>query len=297
MNIWVTVYAAAFLAITIGLNYAFEFEDTVLDRFIGTPRGLVYFTLFFAVAYYGMAVPVLWLGQNRGALFNRMFWVKSFLFIVILGTAIAFYHHFLLDVSSTGSERYFLRKLLANSKNFIAMLVPLALMKVWFDRRSGTGFYGINSKPFDWKTYALLVAAMLPLVTGAAMHPSFDHNYPTFKPWRINEAFGLSRLQMTALYELVYGLDFITIELIFRGALVIGMTRLLGKDAVLPMVSAYAFLHFGKPLGETLGSVFGGYILGVVALRTQSIWGGCIVHIGLAYAMELAAFVKHYAND
>lgn len=284
----------SFLALTVALNYTFDFEDGVMDRFIGSPLGMVYFVLFFAVAYYGMAVPTLWLGGNSTVLRSRTFWVKSFLFLVILGCAIAFYHHFLLDVSNTASERYFLRSILYNSKNFIAIAVPLLLMKVWFDRRSGDGFYGINTKPFDWKTYALLVALMLPLVIGAAMHPSFNNNYPTFKPWRINEAFGLSRLQMTLLYELVYGLDFVTIELMFRGALVIGMSRLMGKDAVLPMVSTYAFLHFGKPLGETLGSVFGGYVLGVVALRTRSIWGGCIVHIGLAYSMELAAFVKHY---
>jgi len=42
------------------------------------------------------------------------------------------------------------------------------------------------------------------------------------------------------------------------------------------MVVAYASIHFGKPLGETIPSVFGGYLLGVLALYTRSIWGGLL---------------------
>ena len=72
------------------------------------------------------------------------------------------------------------------------------------------------------------------------------------------------------------------------------MAKILGKDAVLPMVVTYAFLHFGKPLGETVGSIFGGYILGVIALRTKHIFGGCIIHIGVAYLMEVMALWQHY---
>ena len=58
------------------------------------------------------------------------------------------------------------------------------------------------------------------------------------------------------------------------------------------MVVCYASLHFGKPLGETIGSIFGGYILGVLALQTRSIWGGIIVHVGVAWLMDLAALLQ-----
>ena len=49
-------------------------------------------------------------------------------------------------------------------------------------------------------------------------------------------------------------------------------------------------LHFGKPLGECISSVFGGYILGVIALYSRNIWGGVVLHMGVAALMELAAF-------
>jgi hypothetical protein len=38
--------------------------------------------------------------------------------------------------------------------------------------------------------------------------------------------------------------------------------------------------------------VIGGYILGVVAYETKSIWGGVIVHLGIAWMMEVVAFAQ-----
>jgi hypothetical protein len=99
---------------------------------------------------------------------------------------------------------------------------------------------------------------------------------------------------MTAIYEFIYGFDFIFVELVFRGALVIGMASILGKDAILPMVSVYCFLHFGKPAGEAISSIFGGYILGVIAYYSRSIVGGCIIHIGVAFSMEIVALIQYY---
>jgi membrane protease YdiL (CAAX protease family) len=82
------------------------------------------------------------------------------------------------------------------------------------------------------------------------------------------------------------------VELAFRGFLVIGMARWLGTRAVLPMAVMYCVLHFGKPMGEAIASFFGGYILGVLALRSRSIWGGVVVHLGLAWMMEFAAYLQ-----
>ena len=74
------------------------------------------------------------------------------------------------------------------------------------------------------------------------------------------------------------------------------MASVLGKDAILPMVATYAFLHFGKPMAETIGSIFGGYILGIIALQTRSIIGGVIIHMGVAIAMDLAAYIQHFKS-
>lgn len=94
------------------------------------------------------------------------------------------------------------------------------------------------------------------------------------------------------IYELAYGLDFVTVEFLFRGFMVIGLMHVVGRRAVLAMAVVYCFLHFGKPAGEAISSIFGGYILGVIAFETRSIWGGIIVHLGIAWMMEIIGFVQ-----
>jgi len=65
------------------------------------------------------------------------------------------------------------------------------------------------------------------------------------------------------------------------------LSRILGGHVVLPMVATYMFLHYGKPLAESISSVFGGYILGIISLYTRKIWGGIMIHVGIAWLMEL----------
>jgi hypothetical protein len=96
---------------------------------------------------------------------------------------------------------------------------------------------------------------------------------------------------VVAAYELAYGFDFISTEYFFRGFLVIGLYRYLGPQVLLPMAASYAVLHFGKPMAEAISSLFGGYILGVIAIHHRSIWGGVVVHVGLAWMMEFAGFL------
>jgi membrane protease YdiL (CAAX protease family) len=54
------------------------------------------------------------------------------------------------------------------------------------------------------------------------------------------------------------------------------------------MVVVYAMIHFEKPLLEAISSIAGGFVLGVIAERTRSIYGGVIVHLGIAWMMEIA---------
>jgi membrane protease YdiL (CAAX protease family) len=53
-------------------------------------------------------------------------------------------------------------------------------------------------------------------------------------------------------------------------------------------VVVYAMIHFEKPLLEAISSIVGGTVLGVISHRTRSIYGGVILHLGIAYMMEMA---------
>jgi membrane protease YdiL (CAAX protease family) len=88
-------------------------------------------------------------------------------------------------------------------------------------------------------------------------------------------------------FEFSYGIDFLTIEAFFRGFVVLAFARYVGKDAILPMAAFYCAIHFGKPLFECITSYIGGIMLGVIVYNTKSIWGGLIVHLGMAWLLEL----------
>ena len=55
------------------------------------------------------------------------------------------------------------------------------------------------------------------------------------------------------------------------------------------MVVPYCMVHFGKPVPEVVGAIFAGIILGTLALRTRSIWCGVLIHISVAWTMDLLA--------
>jgi membrane protease YdiL (CAAX protease family) len=90
---------------------------------------------------------------------------------------------------------------------------------------------------------------------------------------------------------LFYGFDFVFIEFFFRGFLLLAFYRHFGWSCLMPMACFYVSIHFGKPLGETISSFFGGSILGILAIRTGSIAGGIIVHLGVAWLMEITALL------
>ena len=117
--------------------------------------------------------------------------------------------------------------------------------------------------------------------------------YPLFKYPAVAEYLGIPQFVSVAIYELAYGWGFISTELLFRGFFVIGMAHILGRHAIVPMCITYAFIHFGKPAGETISAIFGGYLLGAIAYKSRNIWGGIIIHIGLAWLMELTASIQN----
>jgi hypothetical protein len=46
-------------------------------------------------------------------------------------------------------------------------------------------------------------------------------------------------------------------------------------------------------MGECISSFFGGLILGVVIYHTRTIFGGLMVHLGIAWMMELGGYLGH----
>lgn len=293
------LYVLFFLLATFYFNFTYNtakdsFEDVVIDGQKTRGMRMLAHFLFFAFAYYGVIVPKLLLTKQFDKLKNKHFWFKSLVMVGLIGICggILDVYEIYNSLESRTDARY-LTKILTNIRRLVLYTIPLFLLKYYYDREQN-GLYGLTVKGVSFKPYLYMLAIMLPLITAASFLPSFLKQYPTLKPWLVPEAFGLAKWQMVVIYELVYGMDFMFVELMFRGALIIGLVKILGKDAVLPMAVMYGFLHFGKPMGEAISSVFGGYLLGTFAYYSRNIWGGVFIHMGIAYSMEFTAFIQHW---
>ena len=136
-----------------------------------------------------------------------------------------------------------------------------------------------------------MLLMMVPLIATASTQADFLATYPKIKLIEGLTNDGGLHWWHKLLFELSYGSDFITIELFFRGFLVLAFIKFAGKEAILPMACFYCTIHFGKPLGECISSYFGGILLGIVVFNTRSILGGLLVHLGIAWMMELGGYI------
>jgi len=283
---------ALWLALLLSVNYYLDFEDSYIDSFQDDPRWpLMYFSLY-ATAYYGSVGLWTYFHRRLAVWCNRDFWLRSGTALVCYSIYAGFYGHVTWSQQLFGGQVFvFLYYCFRNLQSVLTIVLPLYLFYKLIDRNP-SNFYGMVPKRKGLALYGLMLALMVPLITLASFQPDFLAAYPTYKDTNANEFFNVPEWVTALVYEFCYGWDFVPTELLFRGFLVIGMNRVLGRGAVLPMVVWYCTIHFGRPLGEAVSSIFGGYLLGVLALSTRSIWGGLLIHIGIAWGMEIAAFLQ-----
>lgn len=174
----------------------------------------------------------------------------------------------------------------------LLVITLLLIYPIWlkFDKKQQP-FYGFSSKGVKWKPYWILLFLMLPLIALASTQADFLAVYPKMQAVTGSNYEVQFSLWQKLLFEIAYGIDFINIEFFFRGFLILAFMKWAGKDCILPMACFYCAIHFGKPLGECISSYFGGMILGIIVYHTRSIYGGLMVHLGIAWLMELGGFI------
>ena len=171
------------------------------------------------------------------------------------------------------------------------IIMSFMLFIIWKLFYSRESFFGFTIKNFNWKPYLIMLLIMVPLIAIASTQPDFLSMYPKLADIDPVLYSVENKWFYRLLHELSYGSDFISVELFFRGFLILAFLKVAGKDAILPMACFYCTIHFGKPLGECISSYFGGMILGVVVYHTRSIIGGLMVHLGIAWLMEIGGYI------
>jgi len=160
----------------------------------------------------------------------------------------------------------------AATQLFYYLLVPLAAG--WLLFRDKPSDYGIRIG--RWKLAIILttaaLAAMALILYGAGKMPEFRSYYH-------RNAIDWSELLLgAALYMFAW-------EFLFRGYMLFGLEKSIGKSAIFVQAIPFVLLHLGKPFLETLACIPGGFILGYVSYRTRSFLPCFIIHLGIYVMM------------
>jgi hypothetical protein len=240
---------------------------------------LLYF-IPFATAFllqYFFVKPAPWFG-------NPWFWTILLLAPAFFAFRVNFsFHEGFINSRCSPPDRIFYLRSISWVIRVLVLLLPVFF--IWWLKDRGTQpFYGAaplgNVRP-----YLLMLLIMVPLLALASTQSDFLQTYPKAKVlagqsgWRY------------VVFELCYGFDFVSIEFFFRGFLILGLLHICGPHAIIPAACFYCTIHFGKPLGEAISSFWGGLLLGIVSYHTGSVWGGLIVHLGIAWLMEVGGWL------
>ena len=283
---------ALFLICCIYVNYQYNFEDKIIDAWYGKPERTLWYFLFYAFSYYGTVLIQILTAKKKDTVLKKEFWLYTLFGLIVLSLDASFSWHSEIGKDLPWDVYILLYKILGDLSGIIATTIPLWLFYL-LTKNNRDNFYGLSTTNTTSVNYYFLMLLIMTIpILWASFQEDFLTSYPTFPDNEAYKYLNIPRGIAIGIYEFFYAFDFITVELLFRGFFIIGLYKVLGDKVLLPMVSTYAFLHFGKPLGETIGSIFGGFILGVFALKTRNIWGGIILHVGVALLMELAAFIQ-----
>jgi heme/copper-type cytochrome/quinol oxidase subunit 4 len=271
-------------ALLIYVNYHYTLDDDISNQ-SSFYTSLWSRFLIFLVAF-GLPYFFYWLAGNRNTFRNLSFVALLLIAPAIFSLKIALVIP--LHLSDDPGVNIYWNHVLYWPVLLVIILFLLLLCWRIFNREQP--FYGISAKGLQWKPYWIMLLIMLPLIAAASTQPDFLAMYPKLKTITQYNLMDLSWWHKL-LFELSYGSDFITIELFFRGFLILAFIKWAGKDAILPMACFYCTIHFGKPLAECISSYFGGLLLGIVVYNTRSIYGGLMVHLGIAWMMELGGYL------
>jgi hypothetical protein len=283
-----------FLVALVWFNFHFDFEDSVIDSYTGSWLKGLWMFLYEGIPYLIVCLLLLAFGIQKTWWKEPGFWLRFVAGFAILAFDRSWYlWPDLKDLFEPQEARY-MYKLISSGKSLVSAVLPLVLLYLIIEDQKAKEFYGIRVKRFPVNTYFAILGLALGFIFIGGFFGDIQEYYPRYQrsggaEFAANR--GIHEGWAVLGYEFFYGLDFISTELFFRGFLILGMYRYLGPYAIYPMVVSYCVLHFGKPLTEAVSSIFGGYILGIIALYHRNIWGGIIIHVGVAWGMEIIGYL------
>lgn len=167
---------------------------------------------------------------------------------------------------------------------FVYFVVPALLTRFVFKMKLGEMGLTLRNSMQGWQLYVIMLGVMVPLVYFCAKTESFQSRYPFYKM-----APGEAVWPNFILWEIVYFIQFASLEFFFRGFITLGTRKSFGYLSIFVMMVPYCMIHFGKPMPETIGAIIAGIVLGTLSLKSRSVILGVLIHYSVAITMDLMA--------
>ena len=287
------LFTAVWLVVIFTINYTYDFENSIVDKIPAYGNRLIANFFFVSIPFIVPATFIA-ISSKSGVFSSKEFWIKIFIAFAFLAIyrSLQIYTVFCEYAPFNGCR--FQYKVLRRFIRLLLLLAPLLIFFPW-DRKHLKSFYGLDFRFQSLKLYAPLLLIMAVIIFIASIFSEgLQEHYPLFLKAGGKKFAQLNNIPewlTVVIYEASYLFNFISIEFFFRGFFILAFVKIFGPQIVLPVACLYASIHFGKPSLEAFGSIFGGYILSVLTLKTENIWGGVLVHAGTAALMEFFAWL------
>ncbi|MHC4959337.1 MAG: CPBP family intramembrane glutamic endopeptidase [Planctomycetota bacterium] len=167
----------------------------------------------------------------------------------------------------------------------LQMIVPLLLIRFVHRRRIRDHGWRITGLARHVWIYVGLFLCMVPVLLWVSTQAEFIRRYPFVHEARTD-------LGVFLRWEIFYVLQFFALESFFRGYLLFTLERKFGWNACFIMAVPYCLIHWHKAPLECFAAIAAGVLLGGLALRFRSWYGGAILHSLVAVSMDGLAFVR-----
>ena len=244
-----------------------------------------YFLLYFSVFSTAFFLQLLFF-KNCSYYNSAWFWIILFVAPAFFAFRVNFnFHENWVLNNWTEPENLFYLKCINWVVRVLVILFLIYIIWIFKDKNNQP-FYGVKAMS-NLKPYLFMLLFMIPLIALASTQKDFLQMYPKVKSLY---ALSLNKGQYI-LFESCYGFDFVSIEFFFRGFLILSLAKICGTHCIVPAACFYCTIHLGKPMGEAISSFWGGMLLGIISYNNKSIWGGLLVHLGIAWLMELGGWI------
>ncbi|HHH53253.1 MAG TPA: CPBP family intramembrane metalloprotease [Bacteroidetes bacterium] len=165
---------------------------------------------------------------------------------------------------------------------FLTFVIPA--LYIIFAMKKPLSEFGLRLGDYKWgiKSLLLIPFLIIPVLYFGAKVPELQSEYPLAKSL-------LSDHSHLFIYELSYLIFYyIAWEFFFRGFILFGLKNRFGIiNAILIQTISSCLVHIDKPEGEIFGSILAGIVLGIIAIRTKSIWYVIILHATIGILTDL----------